>query len=190
MRSKILSAIAILAIPMMGMAQQQPASILVTNRGGNVAYGLLNSVGGTAMGVIFNPPTANTWSLGYANNMNSAGTSVFSWSTSGVSLSGTAAITGNSTVTGDVGITGDVSVSGTFDVSTSSTVMNVTDKLGIKVSTASTSSQSLCLIGAVDALPTAGYSKNCLAVLTSDNALYISTEAPVGAVSWIKVGAQ
>jgi len=60
----------------------------------------------------------------------------------------------------------------------------------VTVSTSVTSSQSFCLIGAVAALPASGYAKNCLAVLTSDNALYISTEAPAGDQSWVKVGAQ
>lgn len=184
MRSNLLIVLMLVAMPVLGVAQQQPASLLVTNRGGNVAYGLQNSVGGTALGAIFNPEAANTWSLGYATDMTSSGTSVFSWTTTGVSVNGT------SSFTGDLSVTGDSSVTGTFDVTTSSSVVSVTDKLGVTVSTAATSTQSLCLVGAVDALPSSGYSKNCLAVLTSDNALYISTETPVGDQSWIKVGAQ
>jgi len=73
---------------------------------------------------------------------------------------------------------GVTAASGTF---TGSTVL---------VSTAATSSESICLVGAVAALPASGYGKNCLAVLTSDNALYISTEAAAGTWSWVKVGAQ
>ena len=60
----------------------------------------------------------------------------------------------------------------------------------VSVSTASTSTQSVSLAGAVDALPTTGFSKNTLVVLTSDNALYISTEAVAGTFSSVKVGAQ
>lgn len=61
---------------------------------------------------------------------------------------------------------------------------------GLEVSTATTSTASMKIIGAVAALPTTGYGSGVLAVLTTDNALYISTETVSGAWSWIKVGAQ
>lgn len=93
--------------------------------------------------------------------------------------SGAWAFTGAITANG-----GLVSTTGAFTGAVTHTGAAVT------VSTAATSSQSICLIGAVAALPASGYAKNCLAVRTSDNALYISTEAPAGDQSWVKVGAQ
>ncbi len=56
----------------------------------------------------------------------------------------------------------------------------------VTVSTATTSGDSLCFVGAVTALPTTGYSRGCLAYLTSDpTKIYISTESVVGAQSWL-----
>lgn len=60
----------------------------------------------------------------------------------------------------------------------------------IAVSTSATSLSKLGLAGAADALPTTGYPKYSLLVLTTTGALYISTETVAGSFSWVKVGAQ
>lgn len=60
----------------------------------------------------------------------------------------------------------------------------------VRVSTSATSTQGITLGGAAAALPTSGFPKNTLLVLTSDNALYISTETVAGTWSWVKVGGQ
>ncbi|MBI4803305.1 MAG: hypothetical protein HY796_12360 [Elusimicrobia bacterium] len=54
----------------------------------------------------------------------------------------------------------------------------------VNISTAATSAMNLCLVGAVDTLPTTGYSKGCLAFQSTDNTLYVSTETVVAAWSW------
>ena len=56
----------------------------------------------------------------------------------------------------------------------------------VTVSTAATSQDSLCFVGAVATLPTTGYNRGCLAYLTSDpTKLYISTQTVVGTFSWL-----
>lgn len=60
----------------------------------------------------------------------------------------------------------------------------------VSVSTSATSTQGITLGGAAEALPASGFPKNTLLVLTTDNALYISTEAVAGTWSWVKVGSQ
>lgn len=56
----------------------------------------------------------------------------------------------------------------------------------VTVSTSATSGDSLCFVGAVASLPTTGYSRGCLAYLTSDpTKLYISTETVAGTYSWL-----
>ena|SRR5882724_5656728 len=60
----------------------------------------------------------------------------------------------------------------------------------VAVSSATTSTDKLYLAGAFAALPTTGYNRGALLMLTTDKALYISTETVVGTVSWIKVGSQ
>ena len=54
----------------------------------------------------------------------------------------------------------------------------------ITISTTTTSSVNLCLVGAVNTLPTSGYSEGCMAYQISDHTLYISTETVVGIQSW------
>lgn len=54
----------------------------------------------------------------------------------------------------------------------------------VRVSSATTSTDSICLAGAYATLPTSGYARGCLAVQTSNMKLYISTETVTGAGSW------
>ena len=63
------------------------------------------------------------------------------------------------------------------------TVENTTKPL-VVVSTATTSTVSLCLAGAYETLPTSGYLKGCFAYQNSNNVAYISTETVSKAESW------
>ena len=78
-------------------------------------------------------------------------------------------------------ITGTAAILGANTFTGAQAVQNT-----VTVSTAATSVDSLCFVGAVDSLPITGYGRGCLAYLTSDpTKLYISTEAVVGAESWL-----
>ena len=78
-------------------------------------------------------------------------------------------------------ITGTAAILGANTFTGAQAVQNT-----VTVSTAATSVDSLCFVGAVDSLPITGYGRGCLAYLTSDpTKLYISTEAVVGAFSWL-----
>ncbi len=64
--------------------------------------------------------------------------------------------------------------------------LQVVGTTGVQVSTASTSSASMCIVGAVAALPTTGYGAGCIAYLTTDPThIYVSTQAVVGTFSWL-----
>lgn len=64
--------------------------------------------------------------------------------------------------------------------------LHVVGTTGLKVSTATTSSDSFCFVGAVASLPITGYARGCLAYLNSDpTKIYLSTETVVGTFSWL-----
>ncbi len=60
----------------------------------------------------------------------------------------------------------------------------------VNFSTATTSTDRLCIAGAFGTLPTTGYNRGCIAVQTSDMKLYISTETVATSGSWKSVGSQ
>ena len=56
----------------------------------------------------------------------------------------------------------------------------------IYLSTSTTSSDKMCFLGAVAALPTSGYPRGCLLYLTTDpTKIYVSTQTVVGTQSWL-----
>lgn len=110
-----------------------------------------------------------------------------------LSTTGNQAVTGNQTVTGTLSVTGASTLTGTVTASrgvTTSTGTFVNATNAVTVSSATTSSGHLYLAGAFASLPTTGFSAGALCILTSDKALYVSTETVVGTYSWIKVGSQ
>jgi hypothetical protein len=97
------------------------------------------------------------------------------------------------TVAGNISQTGMIISSGTGNnyfagnvgIGTTSPSQKLSVAAGVvNISTATTSTVSLCLAGAFDSLPTSGYNKGCFAYQNSDNVAYISTETVAGSYSW------
>lgn len=107
--------------------------------------------------------------------------------------SGNATTTGNQTVTGNLAVTGTSALSNTLTETygvAAGTMTATNSTMAVVVSSAATSGDKVCVGGAFAALPTTGFNRGCLVVLTSDMKLYISTETVVGTVSWKSVGSQ
>ncbi len=120
-------------------------------------------------------------SMGMSDNLLNLGTSA-SLATIGVGSSITYLQISTTTVfsAGNVGI-------GTTAPAANLSVVGTT---GVLVSSATTSTDKMCIAGAFASLPTTGFNRGCLAILTSDTpiGLYISTETVTGITSWKAVG--
>jgi len=55
---------------------------------------------------------------------------------------------------------------------------------GVHISSSTDTDKYLCLVGAVEALPTSDYAEGCIAYNLTDHNVYISTEDVVGTESW------
>ncbi len=85
------------------------------------------------------------------------------------------------TMTGTLTASGASGISVTYGISAASGTF-----IGgsVSVSTATTSSSSLCLAGSFQTLPTSGYAKGCFAYQLSDNTAYVSTMTVTEAGDW------
>jgi len=89
-------------------------------------------------------------------------------------------------ISGELSIAASTATWSTYTITMNGTGGVVTAQK-VVVSTASAlSSDSLCFLGAMTALPTTGYARGCLLYLTTaPDKIYLSTETVVGAQSWL-----